>query len=82
MLPKNWRRQQGTIKLYKGGTNGASNTGNEPYFEFYATQVASTLGVHAIDYNLSKWNGELCSTCELFTSKEYSYLPVGRIITT
>ncbi len=82
MLPKCWRRQQGSIKLYKGGTSGASNTGNEPYSEFYAAQVASTLGVHAIDYNLSKWNGELCSTCELFTSKEYSYLPVGRVITT
>ena len=82
MLPQCWRRQQGTIKLYKGGTNGASNTGNEPYSEFYAAQVASTLGVYAIDYNLSKWNGELCSTCELFTSKEYSYLPVGRVITT
>ena len=40
MLPKCWRRENGTIKLYKGGTSGASNTGNEPYSEFYAYQVA------------------------------------------
>lgn len=81
MLPKCWRRQDGTIKLYKGGTSGASNTGKEPYSEYYAAQVAKTLGIQAIDYNLSMWNGELCSTCELFTTKEYSFLPVGRIVT-
>lgn len=81
MLPKCWRRQDGAIKLYKGGTSGASNTGKEPYSEYYAAQVAKTLGIQAIDYNLSMWNGELCSTCELFTTKEYSFLPVGRIVT-
>lgn len=82
MLPKCWRRSGGTIKLYKGGTKGASNTGNEPYSEYYAAQVAEVLGINAISYGLSKWEGELCSTCELFTSKEYAFLPVGRIITT
>lgn len=82
MLPKCWRRQNGQIKLYKGGTSGASNTGNEPYSEYYAYQVAKIMGIDAIPYGLSKWNGELCSTCDLFTSKEYSFLPVGRIVTT
>jgi len=81
MLPKCWRRENGVIKLYKGGTSGASNTGNEPYSEFYSAQVAETLGVNAISYGLSKWKGELCSTCDLFTSKDYSFLPIGRIVT-
>ena len=81
MLPKCWRRVDGTIRLYKGGTSGASNTGCEPYSEFYAAQVAKALGVDVISYNLSKWKGELCSVCDLFTSKDYSYLPVGRVIT-
>ena len=80
MLPKCWRRVDGTIRLYKGGTSGASNTGCEPYSEFYAAQVAKALGVDVISYNLSKWKGELCSVCDLFTSKEYSYLPVGRVV--
>ncbi len=82
MLPKCWRRERGQIKLFKGGTSGASNTGNEPYSEFYAFQVAEIMGINAIPYNLSKWKGELCSTCDLFTSKDYSFLPVGRIVTT
>lgn len=80
MLPKCWRRIDGKIKLYKGGTAGGYNTGNEPYSEFYAAEIAAVLGVNAIPYGLSKWNGILCSTCELFTSKEYSFIPAGRLV--
>lgn len=81
MLPKCWRRVNGTIRLYKGGTSGASNTGCEPYSEFYATQIAEAMGINSVSYNLSKWKGELCSVCDLFTSKDYSYLPIGRMVT-
>ncbi|MBO7474597.1 MAG: XRE family transcriptional regulator [Ruminococcus sp.] len=80
MLPKCWRRENGIIRLYKGGTSGASNMGNEPYSEFYAAQIADALGINAISYGLSKWQGELCSTCELFTSKDYSFMPIGRLV--
>ena len=38
------------------------------------------MGVHAIPYGLSRWKGVLCSTCELFTSKEYAYLPIGHLV--
>lgn len=81
MLPKCWRRMSGHIKLYKGGTSGASNTGNEPYSEFYAYQVAQVMGINAIPYGLSRWKGVLCSTCELFTDIDHSYMPVGRLVT-
>lgn len=80
MLPKCWRRIDGKILLYKGGTMGASNTGNEPYSEFYAYQIGKILGINVIPYNLSKWKDILCSTCELFTSKDLSFVPVGRIV--
>lgn len=80
MLPKCWRRINKKVLLYKGGTTGASNTGNEPYSEYYAYQIAKVLGINAIEYKLSKWKGVLCSTCELFTSKNVSFVPVGRIV--
>lgn len=80
MLPKCWRRIQGRIELFKGGTTGAGNAGFEPYSEYYAYQVAEKMGFHAIRYNLSKWKGNLCSTCELFTSKDYSYIPIGYLV--
>ena len=82
MLPKCWRRISGKIYLYKGGTQGASNSGNEPYSEYYAAQIGQLLGVDAIPYGIAKWKDTLCSTCELFTSKELSYVPVGRIVRT
>lgn len=81
MLPKCWRRINGSIYLYKGGTSGASNTGNEPYAEFYASQIAEAMGIDAVKYTLSRWKGALCSVCGLFTSKEYSFMPVGRLVT-
>ena len=81
MLRKCWRRISGKVYLFKGGTEGASNTGFEPYSEFYAAQIAETMGIKAIPYNLSKWKGVLCSTCELFTDKDTAYVPVGRIVT-
>ena len=81
MLPKCWRRGGG-IKLFKGGTEGASNTGNEPYSEFYAAEIAKLLGVNAIPYTLKLWKDRLCSVCDLFTSKELSFVPIGRIVKT
>ena len=41
MLRKAWRFIEGDgIYLYKGGTEGGANTGNEPYSEYYACQIA------------------------------------------
>lgn len=80
MLPKCWRRVEGKIQLFKGGTKGASNTGFEPYSEYYACRIAKVLGIDAVDYSIAKWKGELCSTCELFTSKQRSFIPVVRLV--
>ena len=82
MLPKCWRRMKDDrIILYKTGSSGAANAGNEPYSEFYAFQIAEAMGLNAVKYNLSQWKKQLCSTCELFTDKEFSYIPTGRIVT-
>jgi hypothetical protein len=80
MLPKCWRRIKGRVYLFKGGTSGASNTGKEPFSEFYAAQIAEVMGFRAVPYGISNWKGTLCSTCELFTSHEYAYLPIGRLV--
>ncbi len=82
MLPKCWRRMKdGKIVLYKTGSSGAANTGNEPYSEYYAFQIAEAMGLDAVEYNLKQWKKRLCSTCELFTNKKLSYIPTGRIVT-
>lgn len=76
MLRKCWRRINKKIYLYKGGTSGAANTGKEPYSEFYAAQIAYRMGLKHVSYGLAKWKDTLCSTCELFTNINTSYVPI------
>ena len=80
MLKKCWRRVDGKIYLYKGGTMGAANTGKEPYSEFYAAQIAQTMGIKHVEYNLRQWKGMLSSVCELFTDINTAYVPIGRFV--
>lgn len=78
MLAKCWRRKDGVPVLFKGGTEGAANSGFEPYSEFYAAQIAEALGLPHVPYGLAKFKGRLCSTCPAFTSNRYGYLSAGR----
>ena len=78
MLRKGWRRIKGKIVLYKGGTSGAANTGNEPYSEYYAAQIAEQMKIHHVSYDLSYWEKHLCSTCELFCDIDHSFVPIYR----
>ena len=80
MLRKGWRRLGGKALLYKGGTSGAANTGNEPYSEFYAAQVAERMGICHVPYGLSMWKGCMCSTCELFCDIDHSFVPIYRFM--
>ena len=80
MLKKGWRRLNGKTLLFKGGTSGASNTGNEPYSEYYASQIAGQMGLNHVSYGLSMWKKCLCSTCELFCDINHSYVPIYRFV--
>ncbi len=81
MLRKAWRFVKGDgIYLYKGGTEGASNAGNEPYSEFYACQIADRMGLDCVHYDLENWKGILASKCKLFTNIDTSFVPIGRIL--
>jgi hypothetical protein len=75
-LPKAWRYIDGEgISLCKG-----SDSGREPYSEYYAAQVARRMGLDALDYGLEEYKGVLVSKCRLFTDIDTSYVPVGRIM--
>ena len=81
MLRKAWRFvEDDGIYLYKGGTEGAANTGNEPYSEYYACQIADKMGIGCVQYDLENWKGILASKCRLFTDIDTSFVPVGRIL--
>lgn len=81
MLRKAWRHiENDGIYLYKGGTEGAANAGNEPYSEFYACQVAKAMGLNCIEYDLENWKGILASKCRLFTDINTAFVPISRLI--
>ena len=62
MLRKAWRFiEDDGIYLYKGGTEGFANAGNEPYSEYYACQIAKAMGLDAVEYDLENWKGILAS---------------------
>lgn len=81
MLPKAWRYVENDgIYLYKGGTSGVSNAGREPYCEYYASQIAQTMCLNAVHYDLENWKGITASKCALFTNINTAYIPIGRIV--
>ena len=81
MLPKCWRRIQNDTYLYKGGTKGYANSGKEPYFEYYLSQIASKMELNHVDYELVKWKGIVASSCKNFTDINHSYVPIGYVVT-
>lgn len=83
MLPKAWRYiDQEGVFLYKSGTSGASNAGREPYCEYYASQIAETMHLNAVHYDLENWKGITASRCALFTDIDTSYIPIGHLVRT
>lgn len=81
MLRKAWRYiENDGIYLYKGGTEGAANAGNEPYSECYACQIAKAMGLNVVSYELENWKGILASKCKLFTDIDTAFIPIGNIV--
>lgn len=73
---KCWHREDDDIVyLYKQGSSGAANTGNEVYSEMYASQILDTLGYSHVPYNVIAYRGHLVSRCPLMTSQSRMLLP-------
>jgi hypothetical protein len=67
---------------YKGGSVGAANTGNEPYSEYYACQIAHAMGLRTVACDLENRKGILASKCKSFTDIDTAFVPIGRIVRT
>ena len=81
MLPKYWQRiESSNIILCKGGTEGFSNAGLEPFAEVIAYLVAMRIGINAIPYHLERRNGKPVSISRLFTTKETGLLTANHYL--
>jgi hypothetical protein len=71
-FPKCWKRVNGKLCLYKAGSDFASNCGNEPYSEVFASQLSTFLGLDAIKYTQGQYKGKDISICECMTNESIS----------
>jgi len=81
MLPKYWQRiSADNIILCKGGTEGYSNAGLEPYAEVISYLIAMRIGVNTIPYHLERRNNMPVSISKLFTNKETGLLTANHYL--
>jgi len=81
MLPKYWRRiTADEIILCKGGTEGYSNAGLEPFAEVMAYHISKRIGVNTIPYRLERLNDKPVSVSKLFTTKGNGLLTASRYL--
>lgn len=73
---KCWLNETDGIHLIKTGSDGARNTGLEPYGEVLASQVFEKL-CNSVKYKLRHFDGKVVSDCKLFTSQEFGYRPLA-----
>ena len=81
MLPKYWHRiSLNEIILCKGGTEGYSNAGLEPFAEVISYLIAKRIGINAIPYHLERRNDKPVSISKLFTAKQTGLLTASRYL--
>lgn len=73
---KCWLNEKDGIHLIKTGSEGARNTGLEPYCEVLASQVFEKI-CNSVKYNLRRFDGRVVSDCKLFTSQRLGYRPIA-----
>ena len=78
---KCWIRQNdGSISLYKKGSEGFANSGFEPYSEFYSSQISALLCRSSIHYDLLMFKGCLVSSCSMFTTENEGFVPTYKYL--
>ena len=74
---KCWLNEKDGIHLIKTGSDGARNTGLEPYGEVLASQVFEKMCKNSVKYTLKRYNKRVVSDCKLFTSQDFGYKPIS-----
>ncbi len=71
---KCWVRDNGGIALVKRGTEGACNSGMEPYSEALCSQLGDALGYRHVPYKVMRYHDKLASKCPVFTDADRGFV--------
>ena len=64
-FPKCWKRVDGSIYLYKSGSNIAYNSGREPYSEYLTSKLAQKLFPNdCVKYDLVEYKNKVATRCK------------------
>ena len=75
---KCWQRIDGEIRLLKSEGSFGELEYSNVYSEYFATQLCEFLGLRSfVKYSLRMKRGELASSCVLFTSETFGFVPIG-----
>lgn len=77
---KCWIRKGSDILLLKQGSDGARNTGLEPYSEYYSSQISKQICEEYVEYDMEMYRGKLVSSCRLFTNEKVGFTATDRIV--
>ena len=78
---KCWIREDGTIKMLKRGSSGASNVGLEPYSEFIPGRLLKNLRISLSVMGSGHTTAGSVRYVIFFTSEEYGFLPYAAVDT-
>lgn len=77
---KCWRKEDGSIYLYKRGISGASNAGLEPYCEMLASEIIQKAGSESVQYSVVRLHKEIASKCRSFTNEDIGFVPLRKLV--
>ena len=86
-FPHTWLFNNGNIKFIKAGskyTLGGSNSGQEPFSEYYASKIAINLGMNAINYTIRNHNRldgrvDIVTECSCYNSEKIGSIPASAL---
>ena len=78
-FPKCWKKVNHEIYLYKAGSSGAFNAGNEPYSEYFASELAQKLGIDSVSYELLTYKGKIVTRCKNICTEDMGMYSVAEV---
>lgn len=77
---KYWTFEDDGIYLYKFGSYGFANAGQEPYSEYFASVISQLFQKDSVCYDLDFRHNRICSRCKLFTDESEGFVPIYKLL--